>query len=109
MGQLATERAAADALDLDPEADVIAETEPDTGCDLARFHPAFTSCQRCPLPACRFELPGGAARAVATALAVRRLSAAGLDSAAMAVALDVSIRTIAGQHESGSGRAPPSR
>ena len=93
------EHEAAGALDLDADADVDARLTAEfgtyaDGCDLARYLPGCASCLSCPLPLCRHDLPQGAGRMLATALAVHRLSAAGCDSAAMAAALDVSVRTI---------------
>ena len=79
---------------LDVDVDTVPDVPPDQGCDLVRFHPAFASCQRCPLPACRYELPGGAARAVAVALGVDRLDGAGLSTAEMAAELAISRRSV---------------
>ena len=70
------------------------EFPPDHGCDLVKYHLAFATCQRCPLYRCRYELPNGAARAMATALAVHRLSVAGLAPREQAAALGVSTKTV---------------
>ena len=83
-----------DGHDLNADADVIADAPRDQDCDLVRFHPAFASCRQCPLPACRFELPRGAARAVAVALGVDRLDGAGLSTAEMAAELAISRRSV---------------
>ena len=93
------ERKAAGALDLDSDADVDAGLAADVdsygdGCDLTRFLPECASCLTCSLPRCRHDLPQGVGRMLATALAVERLTAAGLDPRAQAAELGVSTKTI---------------
>jgi hypothetical protein len=60
----------------------------DDGCDL------HGHCLTCPLPACRYELPPGRARALAQAAALGRLLAAGRTLEEAAVVLGVSRRTV---------------
>ena len=79
---------------LDVDVYTVPDVPPDQGCDLVALDPRFAMCQTCPIYRCRYELPNGAARAMATALAVHRLSAAGLAPREQAVALGVSVRTI---------------
>lgn len=60
----------------------------DVGCDLHR------SCLTCPLPACRYEMPPGRARALSQAAALGRLLESGMTMDDAATALGVSRRTV---------------
>ena len=60
----------------------------DDGCDL------HDHCLTCPLPACRYEMPPGRARALAQAAALGRLLAGGRTLDQAAVELGVSRRTV---------------
>ena len=60
----------------------------DDGCDLHH------SCLSCPLPACRYEMPPGRARALAQAAALGRLLAGGRTMDEAASELGVSRRTV---------------
>ncbi|MGD9893300.1 MAG: helix-turn-helix domain-containing protein [Dehalococcoidia bacterium] len=63
-------------------------TYQDDGCDL------HDHCLTCPLPACRYEMPPGRARALAQAAALWRLLETGLTMDQAAVELGVSRRTV---------------
>jgi transcriptional regulator of acetoin/glycerol metabolism len=60
----------------------------DDGCDL------HESCLTCPLPACRYEMPPGRARALAQAALLGRLLETGLTMDQAAIELGVSRRTV---------------
>lgn len=60
----------------------------DEGCDI---HP---SCLTCPLPACRYEMPPGRARALAQAAALAKLLEMGRTMDEAATELGVSRRTV---------------
>jgi hypothetical protein len=60
----------------------------DDGCDL------HDSCLTCPLPACRYEMPPGRARALAQAAALGRLLETGTTMDEAAAVLGVSRRTV---------------
>ena len=60
----------------------------DDGCDI---HP---QCLTCPLPACRYEMPPGRARALAQAAALGRLLTLGSTMDEAASELGVSRRTV---------------
>jgi hypothetical protein len=60
----------------------------DDGCDI---HP---QCLTCPLPACRYEMPPGRARALAQAQALGRLLTLGRTMDEAATELGVSRRTV---------------
>ncbi len=60
----------------------------DDGCDI---HP---QCLSCPLPACRYEMPPGRARALAQAAALGQLLALGRTMDEAAAELGVSRRTV---------------
>lgn len=60
----------------------------DDGCDL------HEACLSCPLPACRYEMPPGRARALTQAAALSRLLASGLTMDEAAAELGISRRTV---------------
>lgn len=60
----------------------------DDGCDI------HDHCLSCPLPACRYELPPGRARALAQAAELGRILARGFSLDDAAVELGVSRRTV---------------
>ena len=60
----------------------------DDGCDL------HNSCLTCPLPACRYEMPPGRARALSQAAALGRLLQSGITMDEAAAELGVSRRTV---------------
>lgn len=60
----------------------------DDGCDL------HNNCLSCPLPACRYEMPPGRARALSQAAALGRLLGGGRTMEEAAVELGVSRRTV---------------
>ena len=60
----------------------------DDGCDI------HDQCLTCPLPACRYEMPPGRARALAQAAALAQLLARGRTMDEAAVELGVSRRTV---------------
>lgn len=60
----------------------------DDGCDL------HDQCLTCPLPACRYEMPPGRARALSQAAALGRLLALGRTMDEAAIELGVSRRTV---------------
>lgn len=60
----------------------------DDGCDL------HDHCLTCPLPACRYEMPPGRARALAQAAALGRLLQGGRTMDEAAIELGVSRRTV---------------
>lgn len=60
----------------------------DDGCDL------HGSCLTCPLPACRYEMPPGRARALSQAAALGRLLGTGRTMDEAAAELGVSRRTV---------------
>lgn len=60
----------------------------DDGCDI------HSSCLTCPLPACRYEMPPGRARALAQAATLGRLLSTGLTMDQAAIELGVSRRTV---------------
>jgi hypothetical protein len=60
----------------------------DDGCDL------HDHCLTCPLPACRYEMPPGRARALSQAAALGRLLALGRTMDQAAIELGVSRRTV---------------
>ena len=72
----------------------------DDGCDLHH------ECLSCPLPACRYEMPPGRARALAQAAALGRLLERGWTMDEAATELGVSRRTVYRLRRIG---APPAR
>ncbi len=60
----------------------------DSGCDL------HENCLTCPLPACRYEMPPGRARALSQAAALGRLLDTGASLDAAATQLGISRRTV---------------
>lgn len=60
----------------------------DDGCDLHDY------CLTCPLPACRYEMPPGRARALTHAASLRALLEAGMTMDTAAGVLGVSRRTV---------------